>query len=267
MTAIRYSDGTSMEMAYYSRAKNENIQRLKDRDGTVTEYGYTFYDTPGTHFAVDVNVKAENGNPLSQNRYEYFMSYTNGVEHLDRLINTTNGDRIDTVYNPDGYPLSITTAQGTTTIAYDDRGHVIRKATPTETTKLTYDRTLGKVSSVTVSRGKVVERSQFAYDVKGNLARAEDSKHRMVVLQYDEVGRISVMTDQNNRTLRFTYNRQSKPTTMELDGIGQIHVTYNDSGEITKVDSDQGHTIASQVTEFFQELLDVIRPAGVSLSF
>jgi hypothetical protein len=44
-------------------------------------------------------------------------------------------------------------------------------------------------------------------------------------------------------------------------------VTYGNSGEIKKVDSPAGRKIAMQVSSAFQNLLEIVRPAGVSLSF
>jgi hypothetical protein len=44
-------------------------------------------------------------------------------------------------------------------------------------------------------------------------------------------------------------------------------VEYTVTGEIKRVDSTAGRKIALQVTSAFQNLLDIIRPAGVSLSF
>ena len=51
------------------------------------------------------------------------------------------------------------------------------------------------------------------------------------------------------------------------DKIESIIVTYTESGEIEKVESPEGRKIALAVTTAFQELQDIIRPAGVSLSF
>ena len=87
------------------------------------------------------------------------------------------------------------------------------------------------------------------------------------------------MTDQDNRTVRFIYNGASKLTGIEVEGIGAIRVTYNDAGNIDtnrvydgagdleKTDSDKGRSVALQVTLVFQELMALIRPAGVALQF
>lgn len=75
------------------------------------------------------------------------------------------------------------------------------------------------------------------------------------------------MVDQDRHRLDFKYNDQSKPIEITDPQLGSITVSYTNSGEIKKVDSSAGRKIAVQVTTSFQNLLDIIRPAGVSLSF
>jgi hypothetical protein len=48
---------------------------------------------------------------------------------------------------------------------------------------------------------------------------------------------------------------------------GSITVSYTNAGEIKSVDSSGGRKVASEVTAAFQNLLEIIRPAGVNLSF
>ena len=40
MVEISYSDKTTMVMEYYGRDKQESVKSVKDRDGTLTGYGY-----------------------------------------------------------------------------------------------------------------------------------------------------------------------------------------------------------------------------------
>jgi hypothetical protein len=56
--------------------------------------------------------------------------------------------------------------------------------------------------------------------------------------------------------------------TPAVEGLGKITVTYKEDGTtIDQVESDGGRTVGLKVTAMFQELLDVIRPAGVTLTF
>ena len=51
-----------------------------------------------------------------------------------------------------------------------------------------------------------------------------------------------------------------------MEKVGKIHVAYDNYGEIKKVESKAGHKMALQVTQAFQSLLSIVKPAGVNLS-
>ena len=79
------------------------------------------------------------------------------------------------------------------------------------------------------------------------------------------------MVDKDNktkkvRTLSFEYNALDKPEVIKMDKVGQIHVTYDNYGDIKRVESKAGHKMAMQVTQAFQNLLAIVKPAGVNLN-
>jgi len=272
MTEIGYSDKTTMAMTYYPLEKYENIKSVKDRDGTLTEYGYETDSADKGHFAVAVNVKNGEGRQISSSKYEYFMkNKADGTEWTYKMVTVLDGDRTETTYNECcGLPLMIKHGTEETAFEYDVKGHVTKKTTPTEVTELKYDPAAGKVAEVRrfskVNKSQV-NSSQFKYDAKGNLVFAKNSEGKGVQLFYDNNGRIKSMVDQNRRRIDFEYNENSKPVKITDPQLGAITVSYTNSGEIKKVESTAGRKIALQVTSAFQNLLDIIRPAGVSLSF
>ena len=107
--------------------------------------------------------------------------------------------------------------------------------------------------------------TDFEYDYKGNLIKAKKNNGKWVELVYDEKGNITKML-QEDKTLIFTYNSYGKPIVIEMEGIGKINVTYDKYGEMESVKSDDGHKIALQVTQAFQNLLSIVKPAGVNLN-
>lgn len=272
MVEIAYSDKTSMQMAYYGRDKQENVKSVKDRDGTFTEYLYQTDTSDRGHYSVTANVKGSDGKAISSSKYEYFLKRkADGEEWLYKLVTVLDGDRTETTYNECcGLPLLIKHGGEETSFEYDTKGHVTKKITPTEITELAYDGKVGKV--VKVARyskldKKQVTWSQFKYDAKGNLEFARNSEGKGVRLFYDNAGRIKTMVDQSKRQINFKYNENSKPVEITDPKLGTITVSYTNSGEIKKVESSAGRKIALQVTSAFQNLLDIIRPAGVTLSF
>lgn len=272
MVEIGYSDKTTLAMQYYGPDKFENIRSVKDRDGSLTEYAYQLDPSDRGHYSVAVTVKGSDGKPLSSSKYEYFVKYrADGTEWTQKLVSVLDGERTETVYGEsNGLPVSIRQGGEETKFEYDRFGHVTRKSTPEEITELSYDAKSNKVSRVvrrSKSDAKKTSWSQFEYDPKGNLLFAKNSESKAVKLFYDSNGRIRSMIDQNKRRIDFKYNENSKPIQITDPSLGSITVTYTNSGEIKKVDSTGGRKVALQVTNAFQNLLDIIRPAGVSLSF
>ena len=268
---IGYSDKTNMMISYYPMDKHENVKSVKDRDGTLTEYAYVNDSADKGHFAVDVKIKSADGKQISASKYEYFMkTKADGEEWTYRLNTTLDGELTQTTYNECcGLPLMIKSGNEETSFQYDTKGHVTKKITPNEVTDLTYDAKVGKVAKVVrypKNNSKQLHWSTFQYDDKGNLLFAKNSEGKGVRLFYDGNGRISAMIDQSKRQIKFKYNENSKPIEISDPALGTISVSYTNSGEIKKVESSAGRKIALQVTSAFQNLLDIIRPAGVSLS-
>jgi YD repeat-containing protein len=276
LTRILYSDGTSMEIDYYGRDKYESLKSVKDRDGTLTKYLYDSDPENRNHYKVGFEVVGADTKPLSSSLYEYFTDTDpDGVEKTKRLITTLDGDRTDTFYNENGLPLSIAHGQEETSFRYDPYGRVIYKDTAIDTRELEYDPNAGRVSLVRITPKSQIAKSswsRFRYDDRSNLIAAENSDGQQVTLDYDEVGRIRVLHDEKGKSrIEFEYNENSKPVVIrkiDADGsTGAIKVTYAMNGETRKVESPEGRKVALAVTSAFQSLLDIIRPAGVNLSF
>jgi YD repeat-containing protein len=272
MVEIGYPDKTTMKLVYYPRAQYENVKSVKDRDGTITEYKYDIDSSNKRHYTVSVAVKSADHKLISQSKYEYINKVkADGEEWTYKMITTLDGDRTETTYNECcGLPLIIKRGKEETSFEYDVKGHVTKKITPTEITQLKYDPKVSKVSRVahySKTNKKEMSWSDFKYDGKGNLVFAKNSDGKGVRLFYDNNGRIKSLLDQNRRRIDFKYNENSKPVEITDPTVGTIRVSYTNSGEIKKVDSTAGRKIALQVTSAFQNLLDIIRPAGVNLSF
>jgi hypothetical protein len=272
LAEIGYSDRTTLQIAYYGRDQFENVKRVKDRDGSSTDYSYDKVPGEKNSLKVGVALKSSEGRPISTSGYEYvFRNKPNGEEWTYRMVSTLDGMRTETTYNECcGLPIFIKRGKDETTFAYDAKGRVTKKVTPNEVTELKYDARVGKVNRVvkySKANKKRVEWSTFQYDSRGNLVIAKNSARAEVRLIYDRLGRISTMLDKKKRQINFTYNENSKPVKITDPKMGTINVSYTNSGEVKKVDSTGGRKIALAVTSAFQNLLEIIRPAGVTLAF
>ncbi len=85
-------------------------------------------------------------------------------------------------------------------------------------------------------------------------------------MTYDNRGRIATITDQAKKVVKIEYEeRYGKPSIVTRPGLGTIVVSYKPNGEINKVDSKEGPSVAMQVASTFNNLLDVIAPATAEL--
>ncbi len=111
---------------------------------------------------------------------------------------------------------------------------------------------------------KTTKSSEFQYDDKsGQLVKARTSEGKGIVLIYDGQGRIGQMVDQDKRKITFKYGMGSKPSEIVQDGVGAIAVSYDKGGNIRDVKSQGGRQIAISVAAAFQNLLEIIKPAGI----
>ena len=179
-----------------------------------------------------------------------------------------NNVKTETIYSECcSLPLKIQRGNQVTNFEYD--GGLLTKKTSSsgEFVQLEYDKKHKKISKVTNNKGW----TEFHYDKKGNLQKAFNSGRKAVLLIYDRKGRITKMVDDDRkkkkkRVLSFKYNSLGKPVEIALKNAGKINVEYDNYGEIKKVESKAGHKMALQVTQAFQSLLSIVKPAGVNLS-
>ncbi len=271
LTKIAYSDGTAEEIAYWPPQKpaQGGAKSVRTRRGVLMEYSYWENPKDELHIRTDVKTTYRSGR-VSNASYEYARKRrSDGSSFKYKMATNIDGDKTETIYNECcGQPLQIVDASGTTKFDYfGDSGLPKTKDTPTETTSWEYSQKYrGKVTKVAVrSKGasaKAVE-TAFDYNEKGNLKTAKTSDGRGVALLYDTQGRIKTMIDQEKRKIVFSYNELSKPIEIAQEGVGAIQVVYDTKGNIKEVLPKGNKEVALTVTEAFQNLLEIIKPAGI----
>jgi YD repeat-containing protein len=268
MTSVTYKDGSKMLVEY--KNKTQFVSKVVDKNKVETTYKYDSNPkNPDHHYWTLVGKKTPNGKKVS-NRYEYETKVRpDGSQYTYRILTEINGVRTETVYSECcGLPLKISRGDHTTQFEYNKKGLLVKKtSTKGEFISLEYHKKFNKISKVSTNRGITT----YDYDKKGNLSKAESSKGTSVLLIYDRRGRITKMIDNNKktkkrRTLTFKYNALGKPVEIAMKNTGKIFVAYDNYGDIKKVESKAGHKMALQVTQAFQSLLAIIKPAGVNLN-
>ncbi len=258
-----------MQINYYGADLKTNVKSVLNPDGTVNEYEYIKNPKDPSYYGVHVLLKDSDGSRISDSKYEYFSKIKlGGVAATMKMISTIDGDRTETVYDEkNGFPVKVTNNGRVTTMAYDIKGRMTKKVTPLETTDLTYDPVVGKVSRVQrkLKSGTVLW-SSFQYDPPtGNLVFAKNNENKSVKLIYDTNGRIRALVDQSQRQLTFKYNELSKPIEISDAKVGTVKFTYKNSGEVDKVESNGGAAVSTEVMKALQSLIDITAPSGVTM--
>ena len=266
MTEITYMDGSSRKVSY--TPKTQYVSKIVERNGEEIVYKYDSNPkNPELHYWTTVTKKHGKGKERT-NRYEYEIKIRpDGSQYTYRIVTDINGIKTDTTYaEANSLPIKIVRGKHVTTFEYNDKGLLVKKAsTKGDYIKLAYHEKFNKITKVTNKQGW----TSFDYDGNGNLSKAVNSDGKSVLLIYDRNGRITKMIDQQKnqkRTLSFTYNALGKPVEIAMDNVGKINVAYDNYGEIKKVESKAGHKMALQVTQAFQSLLAIVKPAGVNLN-
>ena len=211
---------------------------------------------------------------MANNRYEFWhKQLPNGQVILSRVQTNINGSVRDIVYHEVfGKPITIKKNDERVDFEYYPDGLVKKKSTAYSRLEYAYDSSIKRVASVKTvflnEKGQPAanKMTSFKYDGKGNLTYAENSDGQKITMSYDTKGRIQTITDQAKKIVKIDYEeRFGKPSTVSRPGLGTIVVSYKSNGDISKVDSKDGPTVASQVASTFNNLLDVIAPATQEL--
>jgi YD repeat-containing protein len=272
MTKAIWPDKRFITLTYDK--KNDWVTGFTDLEKCIENYKYEFDEKdPKLHYWSHVK-KTCGKEVTNESKHEFwYAERKDGQNYLARVASTVNGNVTDISYHDVfGKPISIRRNNERYTYDYYSNGQV--KVKNSETAKLTYEYEpkTGKVTQVLTvlmnEKGKPIgtKRAEFKYDPKGNLIFAQNTDGQKVTMTYDQRGRIATITDQAKKTVKIEYEeRFGKPVIVTRPGLGTIKVSYKPSGEIDKVNSAEGPTVAMQVASTFNNLLDVIAPATAEL--
>lgn len=268
LTKATWPDKTSIAIKYDK--KNDWVMSFTDREKCTESYKYEFADNdPRSHYWSTVK-KVCGKETIADNKYEFWHKLRpDGQYFLQRVQSNVGGNVTDISYHEVfGKPVSIRRNAEKISYEYYPDGQVKIKASSSVRMTFEYDPQSKKVSQVSSAfyneKGQKVntKSSQFKYDTKGNLVYAQNSDGQKINMTYDSKGRIATITDHAKKVVKIEYEeRYGKPAVVTRPGLGTIRVTYKNNGEINKVDSKEGPSVAMQVASTFNNLLDVVAPA------
>ena len=277
LTKISFPDNTTKLLTY--NQKNDWVTSFTDRavNGVACTESYKYEvdkQSPRDHYWSTATKKC--GTEVkNEARFEFWhKASANGQKYLARALTKTNTDSLDVTYHPEfGRPTVVKKNGVTTSFDYYDNGLVREKTNSAMRLTFEYKNEFNKVSKVSTdfldAKGKSLRKREttFNYDGKANLVEAQNSDGQMVKLTYDPRGRIASIVDQAKKEVLVKWDEKNgKPIQIDRPGVGKITLTYKPTGEILKVESPSGPTVASQIAVTFNNLLDIIAPATSELN-
>jgi YD repeat-containing protein len=277
LTKIGFPDATFKAVAY--NQKMDWVTSFTDRavggPACVETYKYEFSKQDPKNNFWSTAIKKCGKEVKNDARFEFWhKTAPDGRKYLSRVLTKTLTNTLDVTYHPTlGRPILVKKDGVTTTFDYYQNGLVKEKTTPNMRLTFEYKNDFNKVSKVVTefldAKGKIVRKrsTDFTYDSKANLVAAQNTDGQSVKLTYDAKGRIATILDQAKKEVLVKWDDKSgKPAQITRPGVGTIKMTYKSSGDINKVDSPDGPTVASQIAVTFNNLLDIIAPATSELN-
>ncbi len=116
--------------------------------------------------------------------------------------------------------------------------------------------------------GKKTETQIMNYKYNKNLLHvAIDTKGKSITIGYDQNGKISQLVDEKKNIMSLKYSLgYDKPSTLELNGVGKISITYDSEGNITNVENLGKRNVASSVVDTFLQMINFLGPMGEGLA-
>ena len=264
LTRVTYPDKTFKRITY--NANKDWVTSFRGRTGCLETYKYNFSPKdPKNHYWADV-VKRCQKKVVTKAKFEYWYQprkLTAG-KFLARTRFKINEDTNDIFYSERfARPIKSVFNGQATVFTYYPNGLLKTRKFGNQLVSFKYNAKFGKPSEVKVGN----ERTTFSYDQKGNMVVARSTNGQRVNLVYDRKGRILSLSDQAKRQVKIRYDeRFGKPKRIERPGVGILHIAYRPDGEIKGVRNTGGPIVARQIASTFNNLLDVVSPAGIELN-
>ena len=259
-----YPDKTFKKITY--NTNKDWVTSFRGRTGCLETYKYSFSPkNPKGHYWADV-VKRCQKKVVTKARFEYWYQprkLTAG-NFLARTRFKINQDTNEIFYSEKfARPIKNIFNGQTTVFSYYPNGLLKTRKFGDQLVSFKYNPKFSKPSEVKVGK----ERTVFSYDQKGNMVVAKSTSGQRVSLVYDRKGRILSLSDQAKRQVKIRYDdRFGKPKRIERPGVGILHIAYRPNGEIKAVRNTGGPVVARQIASTFNNLLDVVSPAGIELN-
>ncbi len=247
----------------------------KEKEGLEITYAYgRNANDPENNFNTKVTQRGKTGTVEELDDF-FIKSRQDGSKYLYKQETKNSAGNTMTTFTPCcGKPLQIVQNGETTNFKYNNEGLLTERVGKKDDLRLEYDSKWNKVSKV-IENGLI---SSFGYDARGNLNTASNSRKEKVFLNYDRSGKITEILDGESTSISFKYGSLGKPIVISQKGVGTVKIQYDSKGIILKTEisgpesssrkptQNNSPEISKKVMKNFQNLLNIIRPAGLNLN-
>lgn len=284
LTKIASSNGETKAINY--NKDKDWVTSFTDATGCIESYDYKINSkNPRAHFWSYVTKRCGK-KVTNKSVYEFLHApRKDGTGlYLKVVRSDINGTKSEVVYHEVfGKPVKITQGDYQIDYSFYENGLIRTKAEPQRRLQFSYETACGKAAKIESeffdrvpanSRSgskKIVKKlvTQFKYDPKKcQLIYAENSDGQKIKMSYDIRGRVSRIEDQSKKVLSIKYDeRVGKPQLLSRPGLGSVKLVYKKNGDLERADSSNGDPrIATQILSVFNNLLEVMAPAGSEIN-
>ena len=272
MTAIRYSNGTSMLMEY--DPSTFFCIKVTEPNGNSTEYEYkTFFDAEGNvndnHYATLVLSKKKGTAKTDSAYYEYeIKDKPDGSSYLYHFIYKQNSDVFEEINNEQcEMPDYVIKSNQKHSFTYNQNCIPVSKENDSVLVKAVIDSNWNKASSLHIHYKKTntATERRFIYNNSGNPVRiTEDTV--ITTITYSKSQKVTRIANAQT-TLLYKYNSFDQLIAVTLNGTDELLFVYDKDGALLRKESKKGKAVADAVEAVYKQLEKYISETGILFDY
>ncbi len=285
LTDVQFPDNTTIKMSY--DVSNDWIKSYTNRNKCreTFEFQLSKNDPKNNYWGTFKRTCPKEKTTIGRHEF-WYKAYTFSTDkYLNRVMETFEKDIRDIYFHPFlGRPVTVRENLSYTGYAYYINGLVNKREYKQYTLaqviedwqKSTYQYDLARLLMTEENRttlnpaGKPIEQKKlkFEYDSKGLLKKAQSSDGSFVSVQYNRRGQISSLKNNKKLEISLSYNDEiEKPIQISQKDLGDIRITYDNQGDVEKIENKSTRNISTSIVSNLMSLLDQLGPMGEQLAF
>ena len=230
---VWYTQDANGGQKFYFYDQNKNLVATRDELGNDKIYVYDANNRLiNVYSNATLNFTSSNPpvEPTGTPSYSYDSSYvtTYNYDSKGNLISSIDpvGRTINTVYDSNGLPLTVSYPSGYQTIKqYDTLSRLTSILDPAgDSTNFVYDN-VDRITNIQTSAGQI----RYSYDANGNISTVIDGNNNSASFVYDSNNNLSTVTDAAQEVTNYVYNATNNLTQITMPNGAMKQITYDEA--------------------------------------